>query len=230
MLGKTPLRRLAVLSGLLLAGLAPVSASAAQGHFTCRASALRLNLPQGQTEEPVVANPPNSPCATDSKTSASYGNSLGISTGSLAAKTAADQTPLYSFARVDGMKLDNVLSLVNMSARNIRSRAEVKASPNGRCSLHSGSRISGLSAQGQQYDSLKTPMDMDVKLAGVTVGKLHFNATLGGKHPTMGKPNPDSVTQRAVWLQITDPVLQQTVSDVIMGEATAGAVGNPSCS
>jgi len=227
MLGKTPLRRLAVLSGLLIAGFAPVSASAAQDHFTCRASALRLNLPLGQTEEPVVANPPNNPCASDSQASASYSNSLGISSGSLGAKTVADEAPLTSFARVDGMKLDNVLSLVNMSAKHIRSRAEVKASPTGRCTLHSGSRVSGLTAQGQQYDSLKTPMDMDVKLQGVTVGKLHFNATLGGKHPTIGKPNPESVTQRAVWLQITDPVLQQTLSDVIMGEASAGAVGNP---
>ncbi len=227
MLGKTLLGRFAVLSGVLIAGFAPVSASAAQDHFTCRASAIRLNLPLGQTEEPVVANPANNPCASDSQSKASYSNSLGISSGSLGAKTVADQAPLTSYARVDGMKLDNVLSAVSMSARNIRARAQIKASPNGRCTLHSGSRISGLSAQGQQFDSLKTPMDMDVKLAGVTVGKLHFNATLGGAHPTIGKPNPNSVTQRAVWLQITDPVLQQTVSDVIMGEASAGAFGSP---
>ena len=230
MLGKTVLGRLAVLSGVLIAGFAPLSASAAQDHFTCRASAIRLNLPLGQTEEPVVANPQNNPCATDSQSNASYSNSLGISSGSLAAKTVADQAPLTSYARVDGMKLDNVLSAVNMSARNIRSRAEVKANAKGQCILHSGSRISGLSAQGQQFDSLKTPMDMDVKLAGVTVGKLHFNATLGGKHPTIGKPNPNSVTQRAVWLQITDHVLQQTLSDVIMGEASAGAFGSPCAS
>jgi hypothetical protein len=227
MFGKMPLRRLAVLSGLLLAGFAPVSASAAQDHFNCRASALRLNLPLGQTEEPVVANPPNNPCASDSQASVSYSNSLGISSGSLAAKTVADQAPLTSYAKIDGMKLDNVLSLINVSARQIRSRAEIKASRNGRCTLHSGSRISGLSAQGQQFDLLKTPMDMNVKLAGVTVGKLHFNATLGGAHPTIGKPDPTSVTQRAVWLQITDPVLQQTLGDVIMGEASAGAVGTP---
>ena len=224
---KITLRRLAVLSGLLLAGFAPVSASAAQDHFNCRASAIRLNLPLGQTVEPVVANPADKPCASDSQVSVSFANSLGISSGSVAAKTDADQAPLTSRAKVDGMKLDNVLSLVNLSARHIRSRAEIVASPNGRCTLHSGSRISGLTAQGQQYDSLTTPMDMDVKLAGVTVGKLHFNATLGGAHPTMGKPDPTSVTQRAVWLQITDPVLQQTLGDVIVGEASAGAVGTP---
>jgi hypothetical protein len=229
MLGKK-LGRLAVLSGLLMAGFAPVSASAAQAHFTCRASAMRLNLPQGQTEEPVVANPPNSPCASDSQKTSSYSNSLGISSGSLGARTVADQMPLSSVATVDGMNLANVLNLVNMSAKHIRSRAQVKARANGQCSLRGASRISGLSAQGQQYTSLTTPMDMDVKQGGVTVGKLHFNATLGGEHPTIGKPNPESVTQRAVWLHITDPVLQQTMSDMIAGEATAGAVGNPSCS
>jgi hypothetical protein len=36
--------------------------------FTCRASALRVTLPLVKTYEPVVANPPDIPCLTDTKT------------------------------------------------------------------------------------------------------------------------------------------------------------------
>src|SRR5882724_4491633 len=118
MLRKTLVGGLAAISGLLVA-LVPMSANAAQGHFNCRASAVRLGLPLGQVVEPLVANAPDNPCATDSQTIASFKAllGLGISTGTLVAKTNAGQAPLTSLAKVDGVSLASLLGLVDLHAQ-----------------------------------------------------------------------------------------------------------------
>jgi hypothetical protein len=62
------------------------------------------------------------------------------------------------------------------------------------------------------------------------VGVVHFNETLGGPSPTSGSPDPNKVTQRALWVEITNPLVQQTtgVEEVIIGEAIADfEAGNP---
>jgi len=228
MFRKILLGGLAAISGLLIA-LAPMSAGAAQGHFNCRASALRLNLPLGQVVEPLVANPPDNPCATDSQVIVSFRDllGLGISTGTLVAKTNAGQAPLTSLAKVDGVSLANLLGLVNLHAQVIRAKAQIVATHGGKCRLHSASTLQKLSVLGQNFDSLRTPLDLDVKLLGIVVAKLHLNATIGGAHPTIGDPNPNKITQRAVWLHVTDPLLLGTLADLIVGEASADAIGKP---
>jgi hypothetical protein len=211
----------------LLTVLAPMPAGAAQGNFNCRASAVRLDLPLGLEVEPLTANPPNDPCRQDSESLLSFANDLGLGAGTLIAKTSDDPQDLHSLTKVQKLKITNLLDLVNLTARAIRANAHVTAAPNGKCRLHSSSALVGAVIQGQQYATLNTPLDVDVKLLGLVVAKLHLNATLGGKHPTIGKPDPTKITQRAVWLQVTDPVLQLTLANLIVGEASVGTVGKP---
>jgi hypothetical protein len=228
---KRTLARLAAISALLIA-LAPMSTAAAQGHFNCRASAVRLGLPLGQVVEPMVANAPGNPCATDFKSSESYQDSLGlgVSTGAVIVKTYADALPLYAQSKLDRVAIANLLGLVSLNANSIRSGAKILAGPKGECRLSGSSSLSGLNVLGQSFDSLRTPLDLDVKYLGVVVAKLHLNATIGGLHPTIGEPNPNKITQRAVWLHVTGPVLLGTLADLIMGEASAAAAGGVSCS
>jgi hypothetical protein len=228
---KIILGRLAAISALLIA-LVPMSAEAAQGHFNCRASAVRLSLPLGQVVEPLVANAPDNPCATDFQSAQSYQDSLGlgISAGAMIAKTNADALPLYAQTKVDRASIASLLGLVSLSAKSIRSGAKIAAGSKGRCKLSSGSSLTGLTVLGQSFSSLRTPLDFDVKSLGVVVAKLHLNATLGGPHPTIGDPNPSKITQRAVWLHVTDPLLAGTLADFIMGEASADAIGDVTCS
>jgi len=211
----------------LLNRATPMSEGAAQGHFNCRASALRLDLPLGLEVEPLTANPPNNPCRQDSESLLSFGHDLGIGTGTLIAKTNDDPQDLHSLAKVQKLKLTNLLDLVNLTARVIRANAHVTANANGKCRLQSSSALVGAVIQGQRYDTLNTPLDIDIKALGLVVAKLHLNATLGGKHPTIGNPDPTRITQRAVWLEVKDPVLQLTLTNLIVGEASAGTVGKP---
>jgi hypothetical protein len=211
----------------LIALFAAIPAGAAGDHFTCRASVLRISLPLGQVVEPVVANPPDDPCKTDFKQVASVSPGLGIIAASLVARTDRAPQPVFARAKAERVRLENVLNLVNLRARVIRASANVETTAKGTCKLHSSSSLETVVVQGKTYSSLKTPVDIDIKLLGVVVAKLHLNATLGGPNPTIGRPNPTQITQRAVWLHVTDPVLLGTLSDVIVGEATVDTVGNP---
>lgn len=227
---KTIVGGLFVAAGMMLSVLAllsPIPAGAAQDHFNCRASALRLTLPLNLQVEPVAANPSADPCQADSQTLLSFGHELGISTGTLVAKTSDSPKHLYSKAKIENLKLANLLNLVNLSAKAIRANAHASATDRGKCRLRSASSIERLVVLGQEFSSLETPLDLDVKLLGLVVAKLHLNATLGGKHPTIGDPDPSKITQRAVWLHVTDPILQLVLADLVIGEASVDTVGKP---
>jgi hypothetical protein len=211
----------------VLTAFAPMPAGAAQDHFNCRASALRLNLPLGQEVEPLTANAAYDPCRQDFESLVSFGDDLGIATGTLVARTNDDPQHLNSSTKVQKLKLTNLLDLVNLRVKAIRSHAHVISTANGKCKLRSSSSLVGAVIQGQEYASLDTPLDVNIKLLGLVVAKLHLNATLGGKHPTIGKPDATKITQRAVWLQVTDAGLQEVLDDLIVGEAKTGTVGHP---
>jgi hypothetical protein len=215
------------MTSLPLIAFAATLPAAAADRFTCRASALRLNLPLSAVQEPVVANPADDPCTTDAQRTSSYSHNLGISSGSLAAKTDGAPQPVFARAKADGLKLANVLDLVSVRARHVKAEAHVTTSASGKCRLKSSSVLEGATAQGQSFSSLTDPTDYDVKLLGVVVGKLHLNATLGGTNPTIGDPDPTTITQRAIWFHVTDPVLAESLSDLIVGEASVGVVGDP---
>jgi hypothetical protein len=208
---------------LILSFAAPAEAA---DRFSCRASALRVNLPEAVVVEPVVANPPDDPCARDARKVAAISLPIGVQTGTLVAQTDDSPTP-FARARAERVGLANLLGLVNLATQVARAEAHVVTTSKGTCRLKSSSSLDKLVVQGQKYFLLDTPLDFNIKLLGVVVAKLHLNATLGGLHPTIGSPDPNRITQRAIWLHVTDPVLLGTVSDVIVAEATVDVVGNP---
>jgi hypothetical protein len=227
----SPIARSAgIIAGLLVGVFTFISTAIpaeAADRFTCRASALRINLPLGVVVEPVVANPPDDPCASDFHRVVGFSHVLGISTGTLVARTDGAPQPVFARAKVERVALANVLALVNLRAKVIRAGAHVVTNAKGNCRLTSDSSLETVVVQGQTFSTLDTPLDINIKLLNVVVAKLHLNATLGGPHPTIGPPDPTKITQRAVWLHVTDPLLLGTLSDVIIAEATVDTVGNP---
>jgi hypothetical protein len=217
----------AAIVGLPLIVLPAPTPAAAADSISCRASALRVNLPLGVVVEPVVANPPDDPCATDSHKVAAISLPIGVQTGTLVARTDASFPNPFARARAERVGLTNLIGLVNLAAQVARAEAHIVTTAKGTCRLKSSSSLATLRVQGQQFAVLDTPLDLNIKLLGVVVAKLHLNATLGGLHPTIGSPDPTRVTQRAIWLHVTDPILLGTVSDVIVAEATADTAGNP---
>lgn len=82
--------------------------------FTCRASAVRLDLPLALIIEPVVANPADNPCKTDSKSLLSLTSVLGVSADALAAKTKGAPAPVTAEGSVADVNLGLNLGLLQL--------------------------------------------------------------------------------------------------------------------
>ena len=180
-------------------------------HFTCRASALRADKLLGSIFEPVVANPAEDPCKTDSKVLLEVLLGTNSNIAVLGALTEDTKAPVTSQAFAVDV---NLLNLV--SAEVLEATARVK-SVNGQCVLSSESSVTSAVVNGIAYNLVNN--HLDVPIPGV--GTLHFNHT---------QKSPNKITQRALWLQITNPLLQETtgVKNVIVGEAIADFEdGNP---
>jgi len=184
--------------------------------FTCRASVLRVDALHAQIYEPVVANPPDTPCLTTSNALASVVAPLpilGVITANMVrANTYGDVLPIAAASRVAGL---NILGLVTTGA--LRSHANV-VSVGGKCVFSNNSSADSVAILGAPVLVGNNYLEVTIPLVGV----VQFNATLGGPTPTSGAPNLNIVTQRALWLQITNPSLQSSagVKEVIVGEAT----------
>lgn len=168
--------------------------------------------------EPVVANPANSPCRAQSKSLLNL-SVLGINLGVLSAQTTTSAVTLLSTAEANTAKLGilNLLGiLLHVSADALDAKAQVQLSSHG-CVLSSSSTVTNAVIQGKPISLLTTPLDIAVPLVGV----IHLNATLGGDHPSFGPPNHNVVAQRALWLEVTDPLLALVLRDVIVSEAIA---------
>jgi hypothetical protein len=211
-------------AGLLLIDLV-LAMPAAADNFTCRSSALRVDALQAQIYEPVVANPPDTPCETASSALASVvapSPILGVITANVVRANTADPAPFAAIAAASRVAGLNILGQVTTGA--LRSHASV-GSVGGKCVLSSNSSVDTVAILGVPVLVTNNYLQVTIPLVGV----VQFNATLGGPTPTNGAPNLNTVTQRALWLQVTNPLLQQTtgVKEVIVGEATVDIVGNP---
>jgi hypothetical protein len=214
---------------LLLINLLLTMPAEANG-FSCRGSALRIDEPLGLIFEPEVANPPDAPCATDAKALLSVGPVLGVGAGVLGADTEDTAAPISAEGFAVSVSLANVLGLVNASADVLDAEAHVN-SVNGKCVVSSNSSVTSAVIQGTPITLLTTHQDVPILNAlGINVATLHLNETLGGNNPTSGPHDPSMVTQRALWLQVTNPLLQSLgLRDVVVGEAIADFAGGNPC-
>jgi hypothetical protein len=137
--------------------------------------------------------------------------------------------PVTAEGSATNLKLVSVLGLVNASAAALDAKARVDC-VSGVSVLSSNSYVANANVLGRPITLLTTPLDIPVLgILGLKVATLHLNATIGGPHPTFGSPDANMVTQRALWLQVTLPLLTGlALADVVVGEATADiAFGNP---
>ena len=162
-------------------------------------------------------------------TSKFYRPVLGVSAGVLNAKTTGSQFtgPATAEGSAANVKLISVLGLVSASAGAVDAKARVDC-VSGVAVLSSNSFVANANVLGRPITLLTTHLDIPVLgILGLKIATLHLNETIGGPRPTFGSPNPNMVTQRALWLQVTNPLLSG-LADVVAGEATADiALGNP---
>ena len=194
----------------LATGVNPDSA-----RFTCRASALRADRLLGSIFEPIVANPAEDPCKTDNKVLLEIllGGLVNSNAAVLSATTEDTQAPVTSEAFAVDVNLLNLVSAEVLEATAIVKRV------NGQCVLSGESSVASAVVNGIPFTLVENPLDVPIP----GVGTLHFNKTL--------KPSPNRLIQRALWLEITNPLLQQTtgVEEVIVGEAIADFEGGNPC-
>lgn len=182
---------------LLLIDLVLAMPAEADG-FSCRGSALRIDEPLGQIFEPVVANPPDAPCATDAKSLLNLPPVLGVGAIVLGANTEDTAAPISVEGFAATVNLVNVVGLVNASADVLDAEAHVN-SVNGKCVVSSNSSVTSAVIQGTPINLLTTHQDVPILNAlGVNVATLHLNETLGGNNPTQGPHNPDGHPAGAV--------------------------------
>lgn len=187
------------------------------GVFTCRASAADV-----AGAEPTVANDPAAPCRADQQSLASSSlNAAGLVVVSLSGLDAAthqtpDPLPPSTPQAGDQASATGGVSAVTISVADLvtitvnqasaRATAQCVTTPGGLAPAFTGSStVTGLAIDGVAVTVGSGPMDIPL-----VVGTLHVNDTV-----TTGT----SVTQRAVWLQTA-------LTDVVVGQATAGVRGS----
>ncbi len=205
--------------------------------FTCRASALRVNLPPllgilplGKTIEPVVANPSRSPCTTDAKSLASTTLTLPlsilpplplpISLGNVVSATALSATTDASASNSVTAKAKvasaSILGLLTAGVLDATAKVE---SVRGVCTLSGNSSVllTSTLVPGLPTNKVITgPVKLSL-LGGSIV--LHLNEQIIEPGTQSGK-----ITQRALRLElnILGGLLGGLLTtDVVVGEAIA---------
>ncbi len=190
------------------------------GKFSCRASALRL-----ASNEPVVANAPNQPCKDDQKTVLNTRVKAGLLTVTASSlKASTDQTPNdlesaapaagdngLAKASAAGVRLSGLLTSIRVGVADAQAKVECVPGPGGLTPKLTGSSTVSALVVGNTTIPVSGPVDIPVP----GVGTLHVNHTIAG---------PNSVTQRAVWLE---PGALSLVPELIVSEARANFTGNP---
>ncbi len=195
---------LACLVGLL--GLAAGPASAA-GSFGCRGSAVRLTGLGAVNLEPAVANGPGTPCAAGSTSVVNLPPPLNSALG-LTAATAQTSVGATGVTAQSGVIAPlflggpGAIQVQSLTAKAQESCVDGTPIPSG------GSAVVGLTVGGKSYGTVTSPETINVPL----VGTLYLNQTVSGA---------GDLAQRA--LELSTPA----GTDLVLGEASVGAVGNP---
>jgi hypothetical protein len=179
-----------------------------------------------------VANKPDVPCLTDSKSAVSASvtlplpplvvplPSLVVSATVLSANTVAAVPHTGNPVTAEGKAASaSILGLVTTGVLDATARVD---SVGGVCVLSGKSSVAGLVVSGKPITVGANAVDVTIPLVGI----LHLNKQIVSTGTGFGQ-----ITQRALWLQITDVVLNNLgVTDVIVGEAIADFVNGNPCS
>jgi len=210
-------RRLAVaaLSALvgvvaLLAFSAGSASAAPDGHFTCRASAVRV---QGLSElsalstEPAVANPSNDPCASGHVAIANTPTPISnvVSAGGAVATTTV--TSASGSASAELMDL----TALGLSADSATASARYGCSGTAATPLTNSSVVNLRDGSGAPITS-----SGPVSLPGGGLADIELNQTI---------TTATSVTRRALQITVLSGV--DAGAQITIGESSAGIVGNP---
>jgi RTX calcium-binding nonapeptide repeat (4 copies) len=184
----------------------PAVARAADG-FSCRASAARVRLGSAITAEPVRANAPTRPCSAQSAETLSPTRMGPIRADAVTAYTATPRGGAASLAATTRPSL--TVSGVTVSADAVQASATVSCAT-GSPRASGRSSVVGLMVGGRR---IAVPgNDRPLRLSVPLVGTISLNQTrmIGGE-----------LTQRA--LVVDSP----TLGEMVLGEAVAGATGQP---
>ncbi len=204
-------------------------------HSSCRASAARVDsLPLLGFLEPVVANrqtpDDGDPCVSDGQVLIGLPADI-VNIGVLVADTTAK--PSGSFpAQAEGLAAEVGIGLdgsallpfseLQVNVNVLDAQAKVRG-VNGQCTLSATSSVAGalITIAGVPVP-LPSPLITDHHEIPVPlVGTLHLNETLS---------TSNSITQRALWLEVTNPLKKALgLKDVVVGEATANFEAGDRC-
>ena len=191
-------------AGLLAFAAAPASAA---DSFGCRGSAVRLTGLGVVNLEPAVANGPGTPCASQSTTIASVPAPLNTLLG-LSAATASTSTSATGATAQSGVVAPVFLGLLGGIKATALTAQAAETCVNGVATPSSSSQVVGLTVGGTSYGTTSAPLS--IPIAGV--GTLYVNETVSGD---------GDLTQRALELSTV------LGTDLVLGEASVGASGNP---
>jgi hypothetical protein len=192
--------------GVLAVGAAPAGAAAGD-HFTCRASALRVQGAGVLNAEPEVANAAGDPCASANAATANV-NLPGL--------LSAVAGPASTTSTASGGSAASQVANVNVSPLTVTATAATAhagySCSNGSPVRTAGSNVVSLSIGGGTPITTSGPVRLTV--GGLADVELNRTITSAG-----------SITQRAVDITVLGGPYNG--AEVVLGEATAGLAGNP---
>lgn len=210
--------RLLLAALALVAALAPAAAHAVvppppeEGFFTCRASALRVELVTGQVIEPFVANDGEEVCMTDD--GSLLNETFAAAPGALTVKVLSAETMERGHAEsaVVDVIIEDAAGETVLRATVLHSQAEASCGPGGP-TLESESRIVRVVLPDGTV--IEDPgAHTDIPLG--PLGTAHLN-----HDQREATDDGEVLTRRALWLEATP------VGEVVVAEAVADYHGNP---
>ena len=195
-------------AGLLATLAFTGSASAATNQFTCSASAARVTALNAVNLEPEVANAANNPCANGSAQTAGISLPPLLVTGVASAVTTS--------TGVNGSAVGQVanVNLLGIQATVAKSTAAATCTAAGTPTVSSDSTVVGLTIGGTPITVSGQQVPLLGGLGGVAT--VNLDETI---------PTATGVTQRAVDITILGGL--DNGVHIVLGEASAGADGNP---
>jgi hypothetical protein len=193
------------------------SAGAATGdRFSCRASAARVILLGSPALEPILANDPNDPCVSETRSGTPPASGGAVAVGAAQAQTVGSPLTGAASARVAdvGVNLGATLLPLTIAVEGVNAQSSYFCQ--GTTLAYSGaSQVAGISINGLKINIPDPSAPLDIDLGDILV--VHLNQTVVTKNGDLTE-----VTKRAVFIES-----KLLATQIALGEARAGVAGNP---